>query len=68
MGILYGGSVKPENAKGLLRAENVDGALVCGASLDAGEFLAVAGVYRDCERVPAQPDSAVPHEGGKPRP
>jgi len=29
-----------------LRAENVDGALVCGASLDAGEFLAVAGVYR----------------------
>ena len=46
MRILYGGSVKPENAKGLLRAENVDGALVGGASLDASEFLAIAGVYR----------------------
>jgi triosephosphate isomerase len=41
MRILYGGSVKPENAKCLLR-----GALVGGASLDAGEFLAIAGVYR----------------------
>jgi len=44
--ILYGGSVKPDNAKELLAVENVDGALVGGASLDAGEFLAIAGVYR----------------------
>jgi triosephosphate isomerase (TIM) len=44
--ILYGGSVKPANAKELLIVENVDGALVGGASLDAGEFLAIAGVYR----------------------
>jgi len=44
--ILYGGSVKPGNAKELLAVENVDGALVGGASLDAGEFLAIAGVYR----------------------
>jgi triosephosphate isomerase (TIM) len=44
--ILYGGSVKPGNAKELLRIENVDGALVGGASLDAGEFLAIAEVYR----------------------
>jgi triosephosphate isomerase (TIM) len=44
--ILYGGSVKPENAKELLGIENVDGALVGGASLNAGEFLAIAGIYR----------------------
>jgi triosephosphate isomerase len=44
--ILYGGSVKPSNAKQLLAVDNVDGALVGGASLDAGEFLAIAGVYR----------------------
>ncbi len=44
--ILYGGSVKPANAKALLAVENVDGALVGGASLDAAEFLAIAGIYR----------------------
>lgn len=36
--ILYGGSVKPDNAKGLLGCLDVDGALVGGASLDAGVF------------------------------
>jgi triosephosphate isomerase len=44
--ILYGGSVKPDNAKQLLATDNVDGALVGGASLHADEFLAIAGVYR----------------------
>jgi triosephosphate isomerase (TIM) len=44
--ILYGGSVKPANAKELLGVENVDGTLVGGASLKADEFLAIAGVYR----------------------
>src|SRR5258708_3095596 len=44
--ILYGGSVKPANAKELLTAENVDGALIGGASLKADEFLAIASVYR----------------------
>jgi triosephosphate isomerase (TIM) len=44
--ILYGGSVKPGNAKELLCIENVDGALVGGASLNAGEFLAIAEIYR----------------------
>jgi triosephosphate isomerase len=44
--ILYGGSVKPANAKELMAIENVDGALVGGASLKAAEFLAIAGVYR----------------------
>jgi triosephosphate isomerase len=43
--ILYGGSVKPANAKDLLTAENVDGALVGGASLKADAFLAIASVY-----------------------
>ncbi|HEX3506221.1 MAG TPA: triose-phosphate isomerase [Xanthobacteraceae bacterium] len=43
--ILYGGSVKPINAKELLAIDNVDGALVGGASLDPDEFLAIAAVY-----------------------
>ena len=46
MRILYGGSVKPSNAKELMSVANVDGALVGGASLKADEFLAIAGVYR----------------------
>ena len=37
--ILYGGSVKPENAKELLSMENIDCALVGGASLKAAQFL-----------------------------
>jgi len=44
--ILYGGSVKPGNARELMGIDNVDGALVGGASLKAEEFLAIAGVYR----------------------
>jgi triosephosphate isomerase (TIM) len=44
--ILYGGSVKPANAKELLGVANVDGALVGGASLKADEFLGIAGAYR----------------------
>jgi triosephosphate isomerase len=44
--ILYGGSVKPSNARELLHIANVDGALVGGASLKAEEFLAIAAVYR----------------------
>jgi triosephosphate isomerase len=40
--ILYGGSVKPSNARELLSVANVDGALVGGASLDAAEFWAIA--------------------------
>ena len=44
--ILYGGSVKPANARELLELDNVDGALVGGASLKATDFLAIAAVYR----------------------
>ena len=44
--ILYGGSVNPANATELLSVEDVDGALVGGASLSCAEFMAIAGVYR----------------------
>jgi triosephosphate isomerase len=44
--ILYGGSVKPANAKELLGVENVDGALVGGASLKADDFLGIASAYK----------------------
>jgi len=40
--ILYGGSVKPDNAAELLGQPNIDGALIGGASLDAEGFLAIA--------------------------
>ena len=39
--ILYGGSVKPENAKTLMAEEEIDGALVGGASLDPKSFAAI---------------------------
>jgi triosephosphate isomerase len=45
--LLYGGSVKPANAKELLSVANVNGALVGGASLVATDFLAIAAAYRD---------------------
>lgn len=44
--ILYGGSVKPDNAAALLACPNVDGALVGGASLDAASFGAIANAAR----------------------
>ncbi len=44
--ILYGGSVKPSNAKELLSVSNVNGALVGGASLKAADLLAIAAAYR----------------------
>ena len=44
--ILYGGSVKPDNARELLSSEGIDGTLVGGASLDARGFLAIAEASR----------------------
>ncbi len=41
MRILYGGSVKPDNARELMAVANVNGALVGGASLKAGDLLAI---------------------------
>ncbi|MGC2890156.1 MAG: triose-phosphate isomerase [Candidatus Acidiferrum sp.] len=43
--ILYGGSVKPDNIQGLMAQEELDGALVGGASLDAKSF---ANIVLDC--------------------
>lgn len=40
--ILYGGSVKPDNVKGLMTQPDIDGALVGGASLKAESFAAIA--------------------------
>jgi triosephosphate isomerase len=45
MRILYGGSVKPSNARELMAVANVNGALIGGASLKASDFLAIAA---DC--------------------
>jgi triosephosphate isomerase len=39
--IQYGGSMKPENAKGLLSQKDVDGGLIGGAALKADSFLAI---------------------------
>ena len=44
--ILYGGSMKPGNAKAILAVPNVDGGLVGGASLAASDFLAIARAAR----------------------
>jgi triosephosphate isomerase len=41
MRILYGGSVKPDNISALMKKENIDGALVGGASLDPVSFAAI---------------------------
>ncbi len=46
MRLVYGGSVKPGNAVELMGVANVDGALVGGASLKAGDFLGIAEAYR----------------------
>ncbi|MEQ1866770.1 MAG: triose-phosphate isomerase, partial [Micropepsaceae bacterium] len=39
--LLYGGSVKPSNAKEILSTTGVDGVLVGGASLKAADFLPI---------------------------
>ena len=46
MRILYGGSVKPDNMPAIMAEPDVDGALVGGASLDAGEFVRICR-YRE---------------------
>jgi triosephosphate isomerase len=50
MRILYGGSVKPGNARELLSIANVNGALVGGASLKASEFYAILSAYSGTRR------------------
>ncbi|MEL6374297.1 MAG: triose-phosphate isomerase [Pseudomonadota bacterium] len=45
MRLLYGGSVKPANAAALMAVPDVNGALVGGASLKAGDLLGIVGAY-----------------------
>ncbi len=45
--LLYGGSVKPANARELMAVENVNGALVGGASLKADDFYGILTAYKD---------------------
>ncbi len=45
MRILYGGSVKPGNAAELMAVDNVNGALVGGASLKAADFIGIIQAY-----------------------
>ena len=47
MRLLYGGSVKPGNARELMGVANVDGALIGGASLKAADFLAIYKAYEE---------------------
>ncbi len=44
--ILYGGSMKPDNAAGLLKQQDIDGGLIGGASLEAESFLGIAQAVR----------------------
>ena len=44
--ILYGGSVKPDNAETIMALDGVDGALVGGASLKAVDFLTIVAACR----------------------
>jgi len=46
--ILYGGSLKPDNAHDLLRRPDVDGGLIGGASLDVDSFSAIIRAAADC--------------------
>lgn len=48
MRILYGGSMKPENAQELLAMPDIDGGLIGGASLDAASFLAICEAAGTC--------------------
>jgi triosephosphate isomerase len=49
MAILYGGSVKPENAVELAACPDINGALVGGASLNAGSFYKIAQAFAETE-------------------
>ena len=55
--ILYGGSLKPDNAEELLGLPDVDGALIGGASLDAGDF---AKVIQTAARMTTPHDASPP--------
>ena len=45
LSILYGGSVKPNNAKEIFSGKDVDGGLIGGASLNSEDFLAIVNAF-----------------------
>jgi triosephosphate isomerase (TIM) len=45
MSIIYGGSVKPDNAKEIFSKPDVDGGLIGGASLNADDFFAIVNAF-----------------------
>ena len=49
--IQYGGSMKPENANGLLGQPDVDGGLIGGAALKADSFLAIVNAGESSARI-----------------
>jgi triosephosphate isomerase len=49
--LLYGGSMKGENAAGLLSMPDIDGGLIGGASLKADDFLAIAEAAAQCAQI-----------------
>jgi len=49
--IIYGGSVKPDNAEALFDQGDVDGALVGGASLNSVDFLNIARCWKTCTQL-----------------
>jgi triosephosphate isomerase (TIM) len=53
--ILYGGSVKGDNIAAIMAGQDVDGALVGGASLDAGEFASICRYRQVADTQAAQP-------------
>jgi triosephosphate isomerase len=48
--ILYGGSVKPENTAGLMAKDDIDGALVGGASLEVDSFAEIIKKTSECAK------------------
>jgi triosephosphate isomerase len=48
--ILYGGSMKPDNARELLAQPDIDGGLIGGAALKAQDFLAIIHAAEHCSR------------------
>jgi len=56
--IAYGGSVKPSNAADLMKQPDIDGGLIGGASLDAGQFLAILQAVRGFDSRPTERSGA----------
>ena len=65
--MIYGGSVKPDNIHSLIVHEDIDGALVGGASLDVQGFRDIVVRSQQCAAGPRVRGSARRERGGRPR-